>query len=103
MYPITAFKYFGHFTTIIITIAAITTPLRLCEIVEGSSIPSDQVFRYVPDAGVFGEATTSRQENVTWRRLCGLLGLEVDCPGSATNVTYSPTLLSLPLTIGPFQ
>ncbi|KAL4860775.1 hypothetical protein BDV12DRAFT_208837 [Aspergillus spectabilis] len=64
------FRYAGILCTMLISIAAIITPLGLYEsIVPGPQKP--EKFHYLPDSGIFGTGTMARNESVPWSRACG--------------------------------
>ncbi|KAL4769223.1 hypothetical protein BDW60DRAFT_210308 [Aspergillus nidulans var. acristatus] len=73
------FRYAGLLSTILISIAAIVTPLGLYEIV----VPGDPVaeqFHHIPDGGIFGAGTSRRNDSVSWSRVCGGLREPFTCP-----------------------
>ncbi|KAL4983168.1 hypothetical protein BDW68DRAFT_194626 [Aspergillus falconensis] len=73
------FRYAGMLCTMLISIAAIITPLGLYEsVVPGAQTPEQ--FHYLPDSGIFGTGTMARNESVPWSRACGSNVEPFTCP-----------------------
>ncbi|KAL6236188.1 hypothetical protein BDW75DRAFT_250345 [Aspergillus navahoensis] len=73
------FRYASILSTMLISIAAIVTPLGLYEsIVPGD--PALERFHHIPDGGIFGIGTLARNESVTWSRVCGGFAEPFTCP-----------------------
>ncbi|KAI9373912.1 hypothetical protein BJX61DRAFT_551900 [Aspergillus egyptiacus] len=73
------FRYAGILSTVMISIAAIVTPLGLYEVV----VPGDPVaekFNHLPDEGIFGIGTLRRNNSVSWSRVCGGSREPFTCP-----------------------
>lgn len=70
---------------LIITVAAIVTPIGLYERVTPDDSPTRTNFHYVQDPGVFGLATLPR-EDLSWSRMCGTT-VPWPCPNSYSNFT----------------
>ncbi|KAI1829015.1 hypothetical protein DTO027I6_10067 [Penicillium roqueforti] len=73
------FRYAGVISTMLLSIAAIVTPLGLYEaIIPGP--PALERFQHIPDGGVFGIGTPARNESVPWSRVCGVSATPFTCP-----------------------
>ncbi|KAL4876251.1 hypothetical protein BJY04DRAFT_231725 [Aspergillus karnatakaensis] len=73
------FRYAGMLCTMLISIAAIVTPLGLYEsMVPGH--PEPEQFHHIQDEGIFGTGTPRRNDSVTWSRICGGLSQPFTCP-----------------------
>ncbi|KAL3441667.1 hypothetical protein BJX65DRAFT_299571 [Aspergillus insuetus] len=73
------FRYAGMVCTMLISIAAIVTPLGLYEsILLCPEAPA--LFHHLPDSGIFGTGTTTRNASVPWSRACGGSVEPFTCP-----------------------
>ncbi|KAF2666200.1 hypothetical protein BT63DRAFT_52662 [Microthyrium microscopicum] len=79
-------KWISLFTTILIAITAIVTPLGLYEQVVADSHTTLQTFHYIADKSFFGAGTQPRNSSVGWSRICGAFD-PAACPHSDTNIT----------------
>jgi hypothetical protein len=80
------FRSAGHLATLLISIAAVVTPLGLYEAVVPSDAPTDRNFHYIVDSGIFGpgQGTPPRNESLPWSRVCDP-GILSTCPSLTRN------------------
>ena len=72
---------------LVVTIAAVVTPLGLYETIAPSKEPSDVTFHYEKDLSPIGRGTPKRS-SLGFSRVCGAF-LPEACPGSDVPITYS--------------
>ncbi|KAL4744819.1 hypothetical protein BDW72DRAFT_212173 [Aspergillus terricola var. indicus] len=77
--PVIILKYAGLLSALLVSVAAIVTPLGLFETIVASDNPTAEPFHYIVDKGIFGLGTPARNESLTWSRVCGTAGYPSTC------------------------
>ncbi|KAF3932463.1 hypothetical protein ABW19_dt0203605 [Dactylella cylindrospora] len=80
------FTYNQGLVAILVSIAAIVTPLGLYDAIvprEGAGVVE---FHYIADPGIFGEATPPRDSSIAWNRICQST---LPCPHSDSPVGFA--------------
>lgn len=78
------FKYAGLLATLLVSIAAVVTPLGLYEAVAPNESLTDEHFHHIVDSGIFGQGTPPRNESLPWSRVCDSGSLST-CPSLTRN------------------